>query len=678
MEHLTMDQVKKAILEYVDEPSYNYALLIDGEWGCGKTYFIKKTVIPEIEKIKIEPKGKRTNRNKKSETNDDNKKVIYVSLYGVRSTDDISQQILHAWIETNAGSKSGIVGKLLPGVKITLETVGSFFGRSETTKKAEELASLFITNWDKYVLIFDDLERTYLHINEVFGFINQFVEQNEAKVILVANEKEIGGVGMQKNLEQKYLVCLHDNIQYPDFNDEFVQGMNESDSEQSDPQDENKISEKMTVDDLNKRVDHVFGELDQYKKIKEKLIGKTIFFKPDLEKLIRQITLDVKDATVRQTIEQTVPIMVSIMQREAHYNLRTYQFAMAFMVKVFLLLNSAQIDYQKFEFAKTLVRATLITSIAYKKGEKAIDWLYEAEYGDFTRTGKEMWEDSYTTFKFISDYIYYSAYDESKFTDIINEYLEDKKLESLHESSAFNKLQNYWIMEDEDIEVQLENIKKEICQEDEYYIERYALLLSKLYGLIAIGFHITIETYINLMIKTITKHGSFPRSRIQPSPIENDELHDKFMNYLSFLYGLDDQTTENSYINQLDSILTSEKGWGENLYSYSIQNIEAIYSMGRFLSLVNIKLLVSRINSGSTKDMFNFYSCLKGVYSQTGILESVEEEDHLKDLYFRIRHMKSRSKTKESLRKEIVGFLLKIIKKMDRIIELKNEDIPLS
>ena len=31
-----------AIKKYVDEYLYDYAVMIDGTWGCGKTYFVLK------------------------------------------------------------------------------------------------------------------------------------------------------------------------------------------------------------------------------------------------------------------------------------------------------------------------------------------------------------------------------------------------------------------------------------------------------------------------------------------------------------------------------------------------------------------------------------------------------------------------------------------------------------
>lgn len=50
-------QIIKEILWYLDDETYNYAVMIDGEWGCGKTYFIKKSLIKEIEIFERKKKG---------------------------------------------------------------------------------------------------------------------------------------------------------------------------------------------------------------------------------------------------------------------------------------------------------------------------------------------------------------------------------------------------------------------------------------------------------------------------------------------------------------------------------------------------------------------------------------------------------------------------------------------
>ena len=45
---MTEQQIKDEMLRYLRDDSYNYAILIDGEWRRGKTYFVKNTLSKDI------------------------------------------------------------------------------------------------------------------------------------------------------------------------------------------------------------------------------------------------------------------------------------------------------------------------------------------------------------------------------------------------------------------------------------------------------------------------------------------------------------------------------------------------------------------------------------------------------------------------------------------------------
>ena len=71
--------MNKGLVEYLDEymlnPDPQYAIMINGKWGCGKTFFIKKW-------MKAYEEGK--NNTEKI------LKPIYVSLYGLKETAQIT------------------------------------------------------------------------------------------------------------------------------------------------------------------------------------------------------------------------------------------------------------------------------------------------------------------------------------------------------------------------------------------------------------------------------------------------------------------------------------------------------------------------------------------------------------------------------------------------------------
>ena len=44
-----LDRIKN----YIFDDRFTRALLIDGDWGCGKSYFVKHTLVDEIEKTEL-------------------------------------------------------------------------------------------------------------------------------------------------------------------------------------------------------------------------------------------------------------------------------------------------------------------------------------------------------------------------------------------------------------------------------------------------------------------------------------------------------------------------------------------------------------------------------------------------------------------------------------------------
>ena len=84
MNFLDDDKIIKLITEYIKESKYDFAVMINGEWGSGKTYFIKNTLSKEIEKLII---------NTEKSTKNERFKVVYISLYGIENLSNISSQI---------------------------------------------------------------------------------------------------------------------------------------------------------------------------------------------------------------------------------------------------------------------------------------------------------------------------------------------------------------------------------------------------------------------------------------------------------------------------------------------------------------------------------------------------------------------------------------------------------
>lgn len=171
---LPNDDPNQSLLHFLDryclsDASPGYAVMLKGPWGSGKTWFINKY------QDKLISTGKRT---------------LYVSLFGVSKPSDISDQFfaqIHPMLANAKVQKTWALAKsLLKGtIKFDLDSDGKDDG-------ALQVAIPELDKWastEGAILIFDDLERCVMPLGEILGFINQFVEHDGYRVVVLANEE---------------------------------------------------------------------------------------------------------------------------------------------------------------------------------------------------------------------------------------------------------------------------------------------------------------------------------------------------------------------------------------------------------------------------------------------------------------------------------------------------------
>ena len=112
-----MDDLVESILDYIRADYTDYAIMINGEWGSGKTYFWNHKIRNKIEAMQINGKKYTT---------------IYMSLYGISNLEEISKKI---FIETtqlmdkNLKKYMGSKGeKVIPEYAKTGLDMANFFG----------------------------------------------------------------------------------------------------------------------------------------------------------------------------------------------------------------------------------------------------------------------------------------------------------------------------------------------------------------------------------------------------------------------------------------------------------------------------------------------------------------------------------------------------------------------
>lgn len=179
--------IQKGIQAYLSDTKVHYAVLITGQWGSGKTYFIKDLMKTWME----------------DEIGDDSSiqiKPIYVSLNGISTISGLYRAIWKQ-IYPILNSRGASILKLVFGgaIKAVSKCFIDLNGDGQTDDissviDVESFIKLFIEN-DKVIgnriLVFDDLERCLVPTEQLFGILNQFTEHSNCKVILIANEEKL-------------------------------------------------------------------------------------------------------------------------------------------------------------------------------------------------------------------------------------------------------------------------------------------------------------------------------------------------------------------------------------------------------------------------------------------------------------------------------------------------------
>ncbi|MDQ9169008.1 P-loop NTPase fold protein [Oxalobacteraceae bacterium R-40] len=170
----TNDRILASINSYIASPTTNYAVMLSGSWGAGKTHFWKHRIIPIAEELGFKP--------------------VYVSLYGIQAPEEVNRLIAYAMLPILNKKFTKAAGFALGGV-------ASFFNVDLNKFKPED----FITAASKAVLCFDDLERisSTVNIEDVLGYINRFVEHQRIKTIIISNETEISKLRPSQNETDK-------------------------------------------------------------------------------------------------------------------------------------------------------------------------------------------------------------------------------------------------------------------------------------------------------------------------------------------------------------------------------------------------------------------------------------------------------------------------------------------
>jgi hypothetical protein len=268
-----------------------YAVLLKGKWGVGKTWFLKEIM------------ASLHNPDYRVKTH------LYVSLYGVASFEEIENDFfrqLHPVLSSKGMALAGKIGKGLLKTTLKIDLDGD--GKSDASV-ATQIPDInlpdYLSNTEGLILVFDDLERASMDLENLLGYINYFVEHQGYKVIIIANEEEL-------------------------FHKE----------------------EKAEV---------------SYKRIKEKLIGKTFEIQPRLESAISNFIKEVESGTTQELFNNNIELIKNYYRCSGYWNLRHLRQALMDFSR---LIEVISVEFREKEgILEQLLSTYLMFSFEIKSGE---------------------------------------------------------------------------------------------------------------------------------------------------------------------------------------------------------------------------------------------------------------------------------------------------------------------
>lgn len=187
--------VKSEILDYINCNETTGALLLTGPWGCGKSFLVKQI-------------AQDLNKEKKAA-------VAVISLFGLDSIAAINKRVKDEYINLEFGAVGKNIKKVSKGVSKLVKdglSVAETLKPDSTGVSAASQGLSALMSYDvfgfievkntvgkdaakrKFVLVFDDLERCSIDSKkDLLGTINEFVENKQIKVIVIADEEKIKG-----------------------------------------------------------------------------------------------------------------------------------------------------------------------------------------------------------------------------------------------------------------------------------------------------------------------------------------------------------------------------------------------------------------------------------------------------------------------------------------------------
>ncbi len=539
-----MEDLVESILDYIRSDYTDYAIMINGEWGSGKTYFWNHKIRKKIESMQINGKKYTT---------------IYMSLYGISNLEEISKKI---FIETtqlmdknlkkfmNSNSQTTI-----PEYAKTGLDMANFFGVTQNGDKID-YKEFFST--DDKILCFDDLERANVDVIDILGYINNFVEHDHIKTIIICNEKELSTKLKSSNLEMKTFIATY-------LLDK-----------------ENKLTEKTDepmVERIQDTIEYVFDKANDYERIKEKLIGETFEYNPEFTYIINGLLMRYERyPELIRFLRENSYLITSTFEKSGTRNLRILKHSLNDFKKIFDMVNKSYPNTNN-RVLQTMLIFTIAISFEIKAGKITKDKFKNIENNEeyrailvssrvfmdnrqfyikeFDNTYYYNFKAEYRFFKFIELYVRTRIFDMKTFKenmDVIINTVDTDKL------PGYKKLltEEYWKINDDQFSSVIQQVIDSVNKGEIQPIEIVKLFAYFSYfidkNLIDYDIKTIESVFLNGMNLASVKSKYFENADEELQQIETDNMGAEMQNIIARFKTINSQLKDKMYREKAEEV----------------------------------------------------------------------------------------------------------------------------
>ncbi|MDO4282771.1 MAG: P-loop NTPase fold protein [Clostridia bacterium] len=617
-----MEELIENICEYIKKPYTDYAIMINGEWGSGKTFFWNNKLRKRLESIKVNGK---------------NYKTIYMSLYGINSLDEISKKI---FIETNPTMNRTLKkvsdareGNIIPEYVKTGLDMANFFGNFSFSPDRIDFAKNFSV--DDKILCFDDLERANVDVIDILGYINNFVEHDGIKTILICNEKELAIKFKNKNIELKTMIAAY----ILDKKDALVKN----------------TSDKPLSNVIENEISEIFEKSNDYERIKEKLIGETFEYIPEYAYILSGMILKYSyNDKLSEFLKKNTSVIISAFKKSNTKNLRILKHALNDFEKIYdnVLLKYEDINI---DILRTMLTFDLAISFEIKSGsaskEKLKDISSNEEYMSLLYTSNllndtdnfylrefdhKYFENNfskYKFFKFIEVYIRTRYLDEKLLKEDIENAMDSLKEEKKEVNKKYLKVLNGEYLKLSDIE--FDNLVIQVLEEiknGNVSFYDYVLLFAMFKYFIDVKLVIyDIEKLYDIFVSGMEKSAKKHIILLSDIRMDNKQYTDEYIKKL--------KKTEEKILKNMTKSITGQKA--EEVFSYIPNDISKFYKemINEYrnipiLANIDSQVIYHKLTSISNYDLSNIINLIKLRYDNNTTLLKNEKKNliHLSKL----------------------------------------------